>query len=297
LGSSQGNSKKIFIFGGSGLLGNHAGNYFSNKNYKVYSAYNNHKPLNESLNHIRIDILNQKNIISILKEIKPEIILNCSGLTSVEECEREKKKAMILHEEFPGILAKFSLDEKINYTHISTDHLWDGKKSFYKETDKPSPINRYGYTKAQGEEKVTTNNPNSLIIRTNFFGKGTYWRESFSDWAIRQLQEGNSFKGFVDVFYTPISISFLLNYMDHLMEHHAKGIYHVAGSERVSKYEFIKKLALLLKLDSNKLQKATYKNSIKIIERPLDMSLNIDKVSKTLKLDMPNTNKSIDSLN
>ncbi len=288
--------KKILIFGGSGLLGNHASRFFHKKNYEVFSSFNRHKPKDSSVNSIKVDVQNQDELLSILKAIRPEVILNCSGLTSIEECEKEKGKARILHEDFPEFLAKYTSDNNVNNIHISTDHLWDGKKSFYRETEEPNPINTYGWTKAQGEMKVILYNPASLIIRTNFFGKGTEWRESFSDWAIRQLKERKTFFGYEDVYFTPISISFLIEYMSQLMMQTAQGIFHIAGSERLSKYEFIQRIAHVHSLDDSNLEKSKYWIKDSRIDRPLDMSLSTEKVSKHLKRYMPDCHQSVNSL-
>lgn len=288
--------KKIIIFGGSGLLGLHASNYFFERRYEIYSTFLQHKPLKSSYKSIKIDIQNKDKVIKILKNVKPDIILNCSGLTSVEECEKNKKKAEILHEEVPEFLAKYSLDLKIKNIHISTDHLWDGKKSYYNENDDLNPINFYGTTKAQGEKKVILNNPNSLIIRTNFFGKGTLWRQSFSDWALNKLNNKNLFYGFDDIYFTPISIPLLLKYLKQLIDYQAEGIYHLAGSERLSKYEFIQNLAKNYNLNYGNLQRANYEHTKKNIERPLDMSLATEKIKKFLNNSMPTINQSIESI-
>jgi dTDP-4-dehydrorhamnose reductase len=288
--------KKIIIFGGSGLLGHHATKFYFEKGYEIYSTFFQHKPLESFFESIQLDIQKLDLVKKILKNIKPDIILNCSGLTNVEECEKYKIKAEILHEEIPEFLAKYSSDLKIKNIHISTDHLWDGKKSYYTENDNPNPVNYYGSTKAQGEKKVILNNPNSLIIRTNFFGKGTLWRKSLSDWALSQLKEENHFYGFVDIYFTPISIPLLLRYLNQLIEYQVEGIYHLAGSERISKYEFILNLAKLYNLDYGNLQKAYYRDTKQNIERPLDMSLATEKIKKLLNNPMPDINQSIESI-
>lgn len=288
--------KKILIFGGSGLLGIHAERYFFKKNYIVFSTFLNHKPLNTAANLIRLDLQNNDLVSQTLKRVNPDIVLNCSGLTSVEECEVDYSKAKALHEDFPEFLAKYSSDKHISNIHISTDHLWDGKKSFYKETDKPNALNNYGRTKAEGDYKVILNNPKSIIIRTNFFGKGQEWRQSFSDWTIMNLKKRNVFKGYDDIYFTPISIPFLLKYLDKLEENKAEGIFNIAGSERISKYEFILKIAKVLKLNPSLLKKAYYTEIKQDVKRPLDMSLDTEKIYKYLNQYMPNTIESIQSI-
>lgn len=231
-----------------------------------------------------------------MHEQNPDVILNCSGLTSVEQCESYKELANLLHVQFPVILAKFTTEKSITNIHISTDHLWDGLKQFYSEEDPVNPINIYGETKANGEKEVLKSNPLSLIIRTNFFGSGSTWRRSFSDWVISKLNQKQEFFGFEDVFFTPISVGYLLKFMNDLIEKEYFGVIHVAGSERISKYEFIIKLANHLNLNHFHCKKAMYSEFQQSLKRPLDMSLNTNRLNEALKKDIPDVSASIRSI-
>jgi dTDP-4-dehydrorhamnose reductase len=288
--------KKVIIFGASGLLGTHSSVYLYKNGFEVYSIYFKNPINSDIVKSIQLDIQNEDSVWNMLCNVKPDLILNCSGLTSVEECESNQKDAIYLHEKFPGIIAKFSSDTKIKNIHISTDHLWDGKKSFYKESDPTTPINVYGITKANGEKLVLHENPSSLIIRTNFFGKGTSWRKSFSDWAIEKLKDQANFYGFEDVYFTPISIPLLLDAIYRFIDINASGIFHVAGSERISKHDFIIEMAKFLKFNHSHLHKSSYRQIHGLINRPLDMSLDTNKVSLILNKNMPSVIESIASI-
>lgn len=227
---------------------------------------------------------------------KPDYILNCSGLTNVEECEENRDLAYLLHVLFPKTLADFTNQKSIVNIHISTDHLWDGLNAFYTEEDPVNPINTYGETKAEGERAVILMNPSSLILRTNFFGSGTEWRQSFSDWVISKLNLKQEFYGFEDVYYTPISVNYLLNFMKELLSIKYSGIIHVAGSERISKYDFIKKLAEHMNLNYSHCNKVKYSEIKKTISRPLDMSLNTNLLRNVLNTEIPDALSSIRSI-
>lgn len=231
-----------------------------------------------------------------MESVKPSLVLNCSGLTNVELCEEEKEKAQYLHKIFPERIAGFTAEKSIRNIHISTDHLWDGNHSFYKEEDKPSPLNVYGRTKADGELAVLNANPDSIVVRTNFFDHGSEWRKSFSDWAILMLKNKSIFAGFDDVFYTPISVPYLLQFMVGVLEKEFSGIVHIAGSERISKYEFILKLAKILNLDSSNLKKESYLEKTKTVQRPKDMSLNTKKLASLISKEIPDAESSIRSI-
>jgi dTDP-4-dehydrorhamnose reductase len=133
-------------------------------------------------------------------------------------------------------------------------------------------------------------------LRTNFFGNGNEWRNSFSDWIIFKLKSKEEFFGYEDVFYTPISIQYLLEFMHELLKIQYKGIIHVAGSERISKYEFIVKMAEILNLDYYYLKKAKYSDSKQKVNRPLDMSLSIGRLEQLFDREIPDVETSIKSI-
>ncbi|NBP06440.1 MAG: SDR family NAD(P)-dependent oxidoreductase, partial [Bacteroidetes bacterium] len=122
--------------------------------------------------------------------------------------------------------------------HISTDHLFSGDNALVDESFPVSPINIYGLTKAEAELRVLEENPEALVIRTNFYGWGTSYRQSFSDFIIRTLRAGRKLELFEDVFFTPILAEVVAQTICDLMAKNAKGIFNIVGSQRLSKFDF-----------------------------------------------------------
>ena len=138
--------KKLLIIGGSSFFSiNFIKELF--QDYEITGSYFSKKTL--KINKIKINITNKKNILNNVKKFRPDIILNAAGLTDVEECERNYKKAFNLNALGSKYLSEICTKFKIKLIHISTDHLFDGKKSFYKELDKTKPVNNYGKTKTK----------------------------------------------------------------------------------------------------------------------------------------------------
>ena len=92
---------------------------------------------------------------------------------------------------------------------------------------------------------------NFLIIRTNFFGKGFFYRKSFSDLIIERLIENKNCYLFKDVFYTPISIKNLIYSINYLIKKNKKGIFNISCNEKISKYKFGILIAKYLNLNLN----------------------------------------------
>lgn len=223
-----------------------------------------------------------------LEKISPKIIVNCVALTSIEKCQNEKQNAEHTNVKFPTTVAKICKKIGVKLVHISTDHLFKGDKSFYKEEDTPSPQNYYAKTKAEAEKKIIQVNKSSLIVRTNFFGWGTSYRKSFSDFIIENLRKKIQIKLFRDVFFTPIYIDELVRLIHILIERNEKGIFNVVSSERLSKYDFGLKIAKILSLPSNLISSASIHEFDHLTKRPLDMSLSNLKLKNIIKDEVKN---------
>ena len=126
----------------------------------------------------------------------------------------------------------------VKMVHISTDHLFDGTNAFSHEETQLSPLNVYGKTKGEGEKAILSNNPDSLIIRTNFFGWGPAYKASFSDKILKSLESEKASNLFDDVIYTPISVKTLSEKFHLLIRQRRKGVFNVCSNERITKYQF-----------------------------------------------------------
>ena len=273
--------KKVLITGGSGLLGLNWALSLRNE-YNVTLCL--HKRI-VNLSGVKSTMcsLDSIDLISkLLKQEQPDVVINAAGLTSVEKCEEAPDLAEYINVTIAKNIAIACASEGIKLIHISTDHLFDGTQKFLKEEAPLSPINVYGLTKAKAEEVVFNNNENSLIIRTNFYGWGTSYRHSFSDFIINSLRKKTYIKLFDDIFYSPILIDILVQASHELVDKNQVGIFNIVGDTRISKYHFGKELAKIFKLNSNYITRSQIKSKLGLIPRPADMSLSNQKVSSCL---------------
>ncbi len=155
----------IWVIGRSGLLGSTFVSYLKGTNLSFTAT-------GREVDISNIDLLN-----SNFNEIKPDLIINCSGFTDVEAAETNQYLAEQLN--FTGVsnLSKVAFEKKIQLIHFSTDYVFDGKKKTpYNEKDTPSPLSIYGKTKLRGEEVLLKTSPDNLLIRVswlyNHTGKG-----------------------------------------------------------------------------------------------------------------------------
>ncbi len=268
---------KILIIGGSGLLGvNWA--VLKSLNYDITIGLNNRLIHINGVSFIRLEPTIPNYLEIVIEEIKPNIIINAAGLTSVECCEENPDLAKFVNIELSKRLAFACNKYGIKMVQISTDHLTNGLLPFVNENSELFPLNNYGYTKLIAEKEVLKACPNALVIRTNFYGWGPGYRNSFSDFIISNLRNNKPVRLFTDVFYTPIIISELVETIHVLLDKNLSGIFNVVGDERISKYMFGKKVAQIFSLDDKLILPDSFINRKDLVKRPLDMSLSNEKV-------------------
>ena len=150
------------------------------------------------------------------------------------------------------------------------------------ESSPVTPVNVYGRTKAEAELHVLEAHPFALLIRTNFYGWGTSYRCSFSDVIIEALRSGKDLNLFTDVFYTPILVNTVAIAAHDLIDTKTTGIVNIVGDERISKYEFGIRIAEEFGLDAGLIKPGLLADQVALVQRPYDMSLSNQKVSKLL---------------
>lgn len=211
---------------------------------------------------------------------KPDLIVNAAAYTDVDGCERDPERALDANCGFVSEVLDAIEGTDVKLVHISTDHLFSGDSQFAREGDQPQPLNVYANTKLVAEKILQSRAPNSLILRTNFFGWGHKNKASFSDWVINSLQNGETIGVFEDVYITPVYVEDLFRMTRALLENSASGIVNIANSERISKLELALIIAEQFDLDASLIKTTRLKDKKLVAPRPHDMSLSNEKASQ-----------------
>jgi len=128
-------------------------------------------PLGEliGLDYPAVDLSDSAGLRELVRNTKPDIIINAAAYTNVDKAEIEPELARAINAIGPGVLAEEA--KKINavFVHYSTDYVFDGTKgSPYIETDITNPLNVYGKTKLEGEQAIQAVGGAYLILRTSW---------------------------------------------------------------------------------------------------------------------------------
>jgi dTDP-4-dehydrorhamnose reductase len=287
--------KRILFTGGSGLL---ATNWVLEiaADFEVTLGLHKKMIAFPGVETVLCDMESVEGFAETLTAIHPDIVIHCASLTTVEGCEANPSLAEHTNIDLAVNVALACKQYNVQFVHICTDHLFSGKKPLVTEEEKTEPMNEYGRTKGLAEEKILAVSENFLSIRTNFYGWGTSYRNSFSDSILSNLRKGETISLFDDVFYTPVLIASLAKVVMQLLAGNAKGIFNVVANERISKYEFGMRVAKQFGFDQSLISPAKFAERQDLVRRPFDLSLSNKKTAAFIGADFGNINDDIRTL-
>lgn len=288
-------SGRWLIVGGSGMLGHALSASLVARGMQVWVTTGNHSMAVSNVLSIPMDLACDFDAGTLLDQVKADVLVYAAGLTDVDKCESNERLAERLHAGAAREFASASVG-RCQFLYISSDHLWDGATPNVVEDDPVHPLNAYARTKVTGERMTLQANPETLVLRTNFFGRGLPWRKSLSDWMTDCLRAGEPLGAFADAHFTPIAMPILSDYIVRCVASNLSGVYHCAGSERISKFEFAIRLAGRLGLDEKLVVPRYLADAGLKALRPLDMSLSTRKLAEALGHPLPNMSESLDAL-
>jgi len=242
----------------------------------------------------RIDIT-KKEIFTYIKKVNPDAVIHCAAFTNVDGCEIQKEKAWEVNVTGTENVAKACQNIGAKMIYVSTDFVFDGKKGMYKETDETNPINYYGKTKLEGEKRVQEICKNYVIARTSVL-YGWHERLNFVTWVIEQLKNKNKINIVTDQYTSPTFADNLAEVLLEVAEKDIQGLYHVAGSERISRYDFALKIADRFDLDKSLITPILSKELNQKAERPKDSSLCVEKIKNKVDTKLLNIEEGLERM-
>ena len=279
---------KILIFGASGMLGHNLFETFSeNKKFETFGVIRKTVSVNvfrENAKRIKSisDAKEIEEITDLIKEVSPQVIINCIGLIKQKDNLKNIVESIQLNSLFPHLLQIASRDVGAKLIHFSTDCVFSGKKGSYKEEDLPDSVDIYGLSKRLGE--IDANG--ALTLRTSIIGHEIMSDVSLLDWFLNQEDSIKGYKKAIFSGLTTIEISKVLQQII-LNNFSLSGIYHLSVNP-ISKYDLLKLVAKI------------YKKNIEILEDTevkIDLSLDSSKFSSITGYNPPSWEMLIKDLN
>ncbi|WP_304124634.1 dTDP-4-dehydrorhamnose reductase [Methanosphaera cuniculi] len=271
---------KFFITGGSGLLGERLATVADPDDELILSHNSNKTP-----DTVKCDITNHDETYETIMKYDPDVIIHAAAMTNVDLCEDEIDQAYKINADATGNLAKIADENNMKIIYVSTDFVFDGKKGNYKEDDATNPLGIYAKSKYDGEVQLKQNTDNYAIGRVSVL-YGWHQRSNFTTWVIDELRKGNSINIVTDQINSPTYADNAAEALFKLAKSDKTGVYHTAGNDLISRYDFTLKIAEAFNLDSDLINPITSDKFVQKAPRPRDSSLNVKKIEDELGFKM-----------
>jgi dTDP-4-dehydrorhamnose reductase len=274
---------KLLITGASGLYGSKLAEHAVSKQHQVYSVHSQH-PATCGI-PVQLDITDKEKVQAEFQKVQPEVVVHGASMTDVDKCELNKELAWKINVDGTRNVAQAAKASNAFLLYISTDYVFDGEKGCYRETDQPSPISYYAYTKLKAEEYVKTHMSEWCIARPSVIYGATpaAGKINFALWLLNKLKNKEQAKVFVDQWNSPTLNTSLAEMTLEVAERKLTGVYHLSGASRISRYDFALSLAKTFGLDESLLVPTALKDFSFPAKRPRDSSLNTAKAEQTLR--------------
>jgi dTDP-4-dehydrorhamnose reductase len=117
----------------------------------------------------QLDLSQPESIRPVVRDIKPDLIINAAAHTAVDQAESEPDLAFAINATSPGVFAEEAAALGVPLIHYSTDYVFDGSKAgAWVEADTPNPLGVYGNSKLAGERAIAAAGGQHLILRTSW---------------------------------------------------------------------------------------------------------------------------------
>jgi dTDP-4-dehydrorhamnose reductase len=276
---------RILIIGGTGLLGialqqsvpsNIQGiaTYFS----KFLSSYWLPLPM------LITNLADKKQMGSVFEQANPDIVIHTAAIANVDFVERNREQAKKINVYGTEIVVELCRAFKSKLIYISSNAVFDGRHPFYSETDSVNPVNYYGRLKVEAENVISRSDiPWATIRPILMYGwPCTGGRDNPATWWIRSLKSGKPIKIVDNVFSKPLPVWSCAEVIWKVIRQQRTGIYHVAGKDHLSLYQFALQVGEVFELDTKLITPVSDSYFTEIAPRPRDTSFDTSKIESEL---------------
>ena len=195
-----------------------------------------------------VNLADAESLTRLIRATQPDVVINAAAYTAVDKAESEPDLAQRINGDAPGLLGRLVADRQIPVLHYSTDFVFSGAAERpYREDDEPRPLNVYGATKLDGENRLLDSGAPALILRTSWvYGR---YGQNFLLTMQRLLRERDELKVVDDQIGAPTWARLLAEVSAQLLYRVLRGdidlktqggLYHVSGGGQTSWWGFAK---------------------------------------------------------
>jgi len=288
---------KIIITGGTGLLGKALIESRANDDEIVATYLGNYAMEDcEGVKYLKLDILDLEGHISIFRDFKPEVAIHTSSIGSPDYAETHKDITWSINVNGTNNMVELCNRFSAKLIYISSNGIYDGNNAPYGEDDIADPINYYGKTKLEGENCTKKAKSEYAIVRPMLmYGwNNDVERNNIVTMSLAKLKNGEKVYAYEDVFCNPLLSNECAKAIWKIIEKKMTGSFNIAGAERVSIFDLIKKTANAFGLDYKLVNPVRQGYFNELVKRPIDTSYNTRKMETILKIKPLSLNEGLD---
>ena len=236
------------------------------------------------LSRAELDLTDQRAVDQVWRTLQPSAVIHCAALSRTKDCEHDPQQARRINVEATAYLARCS--KEIPFVFLSSGEVFNGRVGWYQETDHANPINVYGQTKLEAEHQVLQNPRHTVLRIVLTAGTSLNGDRSFVEDMRRTARSGKAMRLYGDEFRCPLPAGVIARAVWELMNREARGLYHLGGRDRLSRWEIGQaRLAWYPELQGHLFEGSVTGHTG--APRPRDLSLNCDKLQALLSFPIP----------
>jgi len=234
--------------------------------------------------HGELELTDRAAVREAFRRSRPEAIIHCAALSRNPQCHADPELARRVNVDATAYLASLAKDVPLLF--FSTDLVFDGRKGHYRESDPVNPLSVYAETKVAAEQIVLENPLHTVIRNALTAGRSPTGNRSFNEEMRLAWEAGKVLNLFSDEFRCPIGSEVIARAVWELLRANRPGLYHLAGTERLSRFEIGQALVARRPEFSHLVRSGSVKD-YHGPPRPVDASLDCSLLQTLLSFTLP----------
>ena len=241
-----------------------------------------------------LDLADPDAIRRVVRETRPQVIINAAAYTAVDKAESEGELAARVNTLGPAVLGEEAKRLGALLVHYSTDYVFDGeKRSPYMEEDTPRPLSLYASTKLEGERAIAASGCRHLILRTSWvYGPRA---SNFYQIIARKAAAGQAMRMVDDQTSVPTPSAFVGETTVTLLAKGTTGLLHLVPSGKATRYEFAREVVKGA-ASRSKVERASTSDFPTAARRPVFSAMDNSKAAAVLGAPLPTWQTLLDRL-
>lgn len=271
---------KILVTGAHGLLGQHL--LRAPRDVELVGCGRSQQPVG-SATYRQVQLQDPTAVAVLMEQEQPDWVIHTAAITNVDRCETEREEARQVNLGMVEILAAGCQAADIGLLQLSTDYVFSGDNGPYSESAQPQPLSYYGQLKLESERLVLGSGIRGIVLRTLWlFGYLPGTRPNLVTWPLAALHRGEALRIVDDQWGNPTFVGDLAEVLIDLCRAQVTGIYHMGGSDFMTRYQMVEQLGAFFGLNTSNVEPIKTTDAGQSAPRPRRSGLSNERLTNTL---------------